>query len=130
MATKVYAVAESVPERIQHLTAGKRYEVMCEYRGGFQARDDYDEIIYANWNRSDRLDGGNWARIEEEGPTPEQTQERAVEALEAARQFITNGIEFGYIRMPDADTPDSAHDTLPLIEAALSAFKKSEVGHG
>jgi hypothetical protein len=57
------------------------------------------------------------------------SQDRAVEALEAARQFITNGIEFGYIQMPDADTPDSAHDTLPLIEEALAAFKKIEVGH-
>lgn len=42
------------------------------------------------------------------------------EALKAARQFIRNGIEFGYIRMPDADTPDSAHGTLPLIDAALA----------
>lgn len=32
-----------------------------------------------------------------------------VEALSAAQQFIANGIELGYIRMPDRDTPDSAH---------------------
>jgi hypothetical protein len=42
-----------------------------------------------------------------------------VQALRAARQFITNGIEFGYIQMPDPATPDSAHDTLPMIEAVL-----------
>jgi len=40
-----------------------------------------------------------------------------LEALEAAlrkaEQFIVNGVEFGYIRMPDADTPDPAHETLP-----------------
>ncbi len=41
-------------------------------------------------------------------------------ALKAARQFIVNGIEFGFIRMPDADTPDSAHKTLPAIDAALA----------
>ena len=42
------------------------------------------------------------------------------EALKAARQFIANGIELGFIRMPDADTPDTAHDTLPAVEAALA----------
>ncbi|MDR6708166.1 hypothetical protein J2X73_002537 [Novosphingobium sp. 1748] len=44
-------------------------------------------------------------------------------ALRAARQFIRNGVEFGYISMPDPETPDSAHDTLPMIEAALSLVK-------
>lgn len=42
-----------------------------------------------------------------------------VKALRAAQQFITNGIEFGYIQMPDPGTPDSAHDTLPMIDAVL-----------
>lgn len=42
------------------------------------------------------------------------------EALKRAREFIANGIEFGFIRMPDADTPDPAHGTLPAIDAALS----------
>ena len=42
------------------------------------------------------------------------------EALKASRQFIRNGIEYGYILMPDRDTPDSAHDTLPMIDAALA----------
>ena len=41
-------------------------------------------------------------------------------ALKGARQFITNGVELGFIRMPDAGTPDPAHDTLPAIEAAIS----------
>ena len=45
------------------------------------------------------------------------------EALEAARVFISNGRAFGYIRMPEADTPDSAHHTLPMIEAALDTEK-------
>ncbi|MER8967687.1 hypothetical protein NKI25_18530 [Mesorhizobium sp. M0808] len=43
-----------------------------------------------------------------------------LKALRKAEQFIANGIELGFIRMPDANTPDSAHDTLPLIRAALS----------
>lgn len=41
-------------------------------------------------------------------------------ALQAARLFISNGIELGYITMPDADTPDPAHATLPMIDAAIA----------
>lgn len=43
------------------------------------------------------------------------------EALEAAWGFIKNGVALGFIRMPDPDTPDTAHNTLPMIEAALAA---------
>lgn len=42
------------------------------------------------------------------------------EALRKAEEFIVNGIEFGFIRMPDASTPDSAHATLPAIRVALA----------
>ena len=48
------------------------------------------------------------------------------EALKAAQRFIRNGIEMGYIRMPDADTPDPAHKTLPMIEAALAALDSAQ----
>jgi hypothetical protein len=41
-------------------------------------------------------------------------------ALKAARQFIVNGTELGFIRMPDAETPDPAHDTLAIIERAIA----------
>jgi hypothetical protein len=41
-------------------------------------------------------------------------------ALRKAEQFIANGVELGFIRMPDPDTPDSAHDTLPAIRAAIA----------
>jgi hypothetical protein len=47
-------------------------------------------------------------------------------ALKAARQFIRNGVEFGYIRMPDPDTSDSALATLPMIEDALAALSQGE----
>ena len=43
----------------------------------------------------------------------------ALEALKVARQFIANGIELGYIRMPEPETPDSAHGTLPMIDRAI-----------
>lgn len=44
----------------------------------------------------------------------------ALEALRAARQFIVNGIELGFISMPEPETPDSAHDTLPMLERAIA----------
>ena len=40
-------------------------------------------------------------------------------ALRAADQFITNGVEFGFIRMPDIDTNDSAHETPRIVRDAL-----------
>lgn len=42
---------------------------------------------------------------------------RLREALLLAGQFIVNGTELGFIRMPDKN--DSALDTLPKIRAAL-----------
>lgn len=58
------------------------------------------------------------------------TQERdgALTALQAARQFIANGIEFGYIRMPDADVPDPAHDTPKLIDDAIALLTSPRAG--
>lgn len=44
-------------------------------------------------------------------------------ALQAARQFIRNGTALGFIRMPDAETPDPAHDTLPMIERAIAELE-------
>jgi hypothetical protein len=45
----------------------------------------------------------------------------ALKALKAAKQFIENGVEFGYIRMPRERDP--AHHTLPLIDSAIAAIK-------
>ncbi len=50
----------------------------------------------------------------------DETERLRIRALRAAEQFIVNGIEMGYIQMPEPSTPDSAHDTLPLIRAALA----------
>lgn len=61
-------------------------------------------------------------------PPVESGVEGLVEALEHARLFIRNGIELGYIKMPDADTPDPAHDTLPKIETALAAHRQAQQG--
>lgn len=41
------------------------------------------------------------------------------EALLKAREFITNGVELGYIKLPDPDGLDSALKTLPLIQTVI-----------
>lgn len=45
------------------------------------------------------------------------------EALRAADQFITNGVELGYIRLPDAWSNDPAVKTLGMVRAILSKLK-------
>jgi hypothetical protein len=48
-------------------------------------------------------------------------RDRLREAALRAERFIVNGVEFGFIRMPDHDVPDPAHEALPFIRAALGA---------
>jgi hypothetical protein len=62
-----------------------------------------------------------------------KTNAGTLAALKAARQFIVNGTALGFIRMPDAETPDPAHDTLPMIERAiveLEALADESARHG
>lgn len=40
------------------------------------------------------------------------------EAISKAIEFIRNGVEFGYIRMPDENSKDPAHNMLPLLLSA------------
>jgi hypothetical protein len=49
-----------------------------------------------------------------------------LEALKTADQFITNGMELGFIRMPDAATPDSAHETPGIVRAAIKAVEETK----
>ncbi|WP_244118873.1 hypothetical protein [Burkholderia gladioli] len=49
-----------------------------------------------------------------------QEHTTALTALQAAKQFISNGIEFGYIRMPESSTDDPAHLTPKLIDDAIA----------
>lgn len=44
-----------------------------------------------------------------------------IKTLEAAEQFIVNGVDYGFVNMPDAGDP--AHDTLPAIRAALKGLR-------
>lgn len=43
-------------------------------------------------------------------------------ALAAAEQFIVNGVELGYIRMPAPETPDSAQ-VMGGLRALMSSFE-------
>ena len=47
-------------------------------------------------------------------------------ALYAADKFITNGVELGFIRMPDEDVPDPAKLTPGIVKAALAALAGKE----
>lgn len=51
-------------------------------------------------------------------------------AIRAGITFIENGVALGYIRMPDADCPDPAHRTLPLLRDALAALSPRETAPG
>ena len=65
---KIYAVAESVPEGCDYLTAGKKYEVLSESGGLFTFIDDnadHSDPRSSTWEYCLHLKGGNWTRIEE-----------------------------------------------------------------
>ncbi|HAL2109950.1 TPA: hypothetical protein H5X26_005042 [Escherichia coli] len=47
----------------------------------------------------------------------------AIQALTTARQFIVNGVDLGFIRMPDAETPDPAHGTVPMLDKVLAELR-------
>lgn len=49
-----------------------------------------------------------------------------VEALKAASVFIRNGIELGFVRMPDKDTPDPAHLVPGMLEAAIAKAERGK----
>jgi hypothetical protein len=54
----------------------------------------------------------------------EASNAELLEALEAAKQFIQNGIQYGYINMPDKDCGDSAIETPAKIEAAIQKARE------
>nr|WP_315528235.1 hypothetical protein [uncultured Achromobacter sp.] len=71
---------------------------------------------------SDVKPGKAWEPLYAAPQASEAVRDQALAALQSAQRFIRNGVEFGYIRMPDADTPDPAHRTPGLIEAAIRAL--------
>ena len=56
-------------------------------------------------------------------PSSDKVAPELLAALEEAKQFIQNGIEYGYINMPEKRDHDSATETPGKIEAAISKAK-------
>ena len=59
-------------------------------------------------------------------PVLTPAQQHADELLAVLRrvdEFIRNGIEFGFIRMPDKDTPDTAHEVPKVVRAVLAKIE-------
>lgn len=52
-----------------------------------------------------------------------------VEALKRADQFIANGIEFGFIKMPDHNMDDAAKETPRIVHNALRDFPALAAAH-
>jgi len=117
-----YAVAEKACEVcFSELRAGAEaiYQVWYDYEGwnDFENEEDFRQCEAPD--KEKRI-------VYLRPPVPREAElaaevERLHAALVQADQFITNGIEFGYISMPDLDTPDSAHETPGMIRAALAA---------
>lgn len=63
--TKVYAVADKVPEGCGYITAGKEYEVYADDGVIFRIVDDEDDgLRICLWQDCGHLKGGNWRRVE------------------------------------------------------------------
>jgi len=62
----LYAKAEKVPARAKSfITEGKEYLVTGNLSSGqiFEFTDDNGETVYASWNSSSHLDGGDWTVV-------------------------------------------------------------------
>lgn len=65
-------------------------------------------------------------RLEEEAraaaEAPATVEKQAFDALKRAEQFIVNGIEHGFIKVPGLDDP--AQETLPAIRSAIERMQE------
>lgn len=100
---------DRLKHRMSHSLPGDFGEVRCAHEA-YQGQCCHCGV---------RIVGGRALSVIPAEPVDE-TERLQIRALRAAEQFIVNGIEMGYITMPDASTPDPAHDTLRLIRAALT----------
>lgn len=75
---------------------------------------------------TDKLEAGSLETVKEIFSSAEYKQQRdeLLAALKHADEFITNGIEFGFIRIPDKDTPDPARETPGIVKAAIAKVEK------
>lgn len=68
------------------------------------------------------------AKVRADTAPPASALRQMAEALERAHQFILNGTEFGYIRLPHDDTADPAREVPSIIGAALTAGRAALEG--
>lgn len=76
-------------------------------------------VLGPNWTVHNGDVWQAWVSVREADARLIAAAPKMLTALLAAQQFIRNGIALGFIRMPDADCPDSAHNTPPLIDEAI-----------
>lgn len=116
--------------RIPHHTADGRQMIWCEVE--VIAHSIINGAIYS-WVKETGRDGSFYApmmlsfRKLAAAQAAPAADAGLVEALEHTRLFIVNGIDLGFIQMPEAGTPDPAHETLPMIDAALAAHRAKGV---
>lgn len=87
---------------------------------GWQAASDEAQKADAIRERMEALQEAADAG-DDENATLRADNARLREALVKADEFITNGIEFGFIRMPSPGTPDPALLTPGIIRAAMES---------
>lgn len=137
------ALAEAKANEIYSSQLMRRFrDTLSNVRDGLEDEDDriyfgstndaddlraiVEEVEELEWDRvlaSSQKKPDLYAQIRElntEVRAASTMQKELLAALRKADQFISNGIDLGYIRMPDAGTPDSAHETPPMIRAAIA----------
>ena len=77
------------------------------------------KLAYDFWNTPEGIRSQKIFDMRDRIRRLEANNAELLEALEAAKQFIQNGIQYGYISMPDKDCGDSAFETPAKIEAAI-----------
>lgn len=84
--------------------------------------------LIAGTIEGDPMAAGKWINAAREALAQSEATDirKALEALRRADQFITNGIALGFIRMPDADVPDTAHQTPQIIREAIAALAQPQ----
>jgi len=100
----VYAVAESVPEGCDYLTAGKKYQVFNDTGSTFYFIDDendFDDPRVLRWKNCPHLGGGNWTRIEE--PDEKDAAELLRDDAPALLEALENIINFSMLADEDGD---------------------------
>ncbi len=77
------------------------------------------KLAYDFWNTPEGIRSQKVFDMKDRIRRLEASNAELLDVLEAAKQFIQNGIQYGYINMPDKDCGDSALETPAKIEKAI-----------